>query len=97
MEQTFTQASAWGEDLPKAFSAAMDAYVASGHIVKIQNAITSILFGKQFTVHSEDEGLAGLDGEMVDKIMALIVENRLRMPFTPATCGDILMHGVLGI
>ncbi|KZP03857.1 hypothetical protein FIBSPDRAFT_879071 [Athelia psychrophila] len=37
MEQTFTQASAWGEGFPEAFSAALEFYVASGDILKIHD------------------------------------------------------------
>ncbi|KZP26036.1 hypothetical protein FIBSPDRAFT_887698 [Athelia psychrophila] len=55
MEQTFTQASAWGDGLPKAFSAALDVYVASGHILKIQDAITTILSGKKLSDYLDKE------------------------------------------
>ncbi|KZP06995.1 hypothetical protein FIBSPDRAFT_875966 [Athelia psychrophila] len=71
MEQTFTQASAWGDGLPKALSAALDAYVASGHIRTVQDAITTVLSGKELSWR--------LDEEMVEKITAIIVENRLRL------------------
>ncbi|KZP15283.1 hypothetical protein FIBSPDRAFT_1048219 [Athelia psychrophila] len=80
MEQTFTQASAWGEGLPKAFSAALDVYVASGHILKIHDAITTITLGKQLSVHSTSRygrKLEHLTEEMAAKINTLIVENRL--------------------
>ncbi|KZP26020.1 hypothetical protein FIBSPDRAFT_855315, partial [Athelia psychrophila] len=71
MEQTFTQASAWGNGLPEAFSAALDAYVASGHIRTVQDAITPVLSGKKLSDR--------LDKEMIEKMMAIIVENRLRL------------------
>ncbi|KZP27021.1 hypothetical protein FIBSPDRAFT_328352 [Athelia psychrophila] len=82
MEQTFSQASAWGTGLPKAFSVALDFYVASGNILKIHDAITTITLGKQLFVPPVGQrgGPARrLDEEMVAKINTLIVENRLRI------------------
>ncbi|KZP15286.1 hypothetical protein FIBSPDRAFT_1048222 [Athelia psychrophila] len=91
MEQTFTQASAWGEGLPKAFSAALDVYVASGHILKIHDAITTITLGKQLLAHGTNRvgrKLKHLDEEIAAKINTLIVENRLRTSSIPAICGQ---------
>ncbi|KZP03852.1 hypothetical protein FIBSPDRAFT_968639 [Athelia psychrophila] len=80
MEQTFTQASAWGKGLPKAFSAALDFYVASGHIRKIHDVITTITLGKRLFVHHTDQygrKSKHLNEEMVAKINTLMAENRL--------------------
>ncbi|KZP15287.1 hypothetical protein FIBSPDRAFT_867383 [Athelia psychrophila] len=79
MEQTFTQSSVWGEDLPKAFSAALDVYVASGHIIKIHDAITTILSETQLPLQAVPRTTKLLDKEATEKILVLIVENRLRL------------------
>ncbi|KZP15264.1 hypothetical protein FIBSPDRAFT_1048202 [Athelia psychrophila] len=75
MEQTFTQASVWGEELPKAFSAALDVYVASGYILKIHYAITTITLGKQLPLLRRGR----LEDETAEKLLAPMVENRLRL------------------
>lgn len=86
MEQTFTQAAAWGEGLPKAFSAALDAYVTSGHIIRIHDAITQITVGKQLPLLHRR-----LEEKTAEKFFALVVENRLRTSFISAMFADILI------
>ncbi|KAF7984658.1 hypothetical protein HWV62_12912 [Athelia sp. TMB] len=72
MEQTFSQASAWGRALPPAFEAALDAYVASGHIRVIQDGIARILAERE-------EGQRGRGYGTIRRVAALLKENRLRI------------------
>ena len=66
--------------MPGAFSVALDAYVDSGHILIIQEAITTILSGKELPLGREYRGGVRylLDEEMAAKIATLLKENRLR-------------------
>lgn len=84
MEQTFTEASAWGASLPEAFSVALDAYVSSGHMLKIHDALTTILSGRELKF--SDMRRYTLGNELEKEIMALLVENRLRMRHSHAWC-----------
>ena len=80
MEQTFSQASAFGDAFPRAFSVALDAYVDSGHILTIQEAITKILSGRRLPMgdvnRRGDQRL--LNQETAEKVATLLKENRLR-------------------
>ena len=80
MEQTFFQASACAHALADAFSVALDAYVDSGLILTIQEAITTILSGRALPfgerVNWRRTNL--LDKETAEKIGTLLKENRLR-------------------
>lgn len=91
MEQTFTQASAWGQGLPQAFSVALDVYMASRHISKIQDAIATILSERKFPARRTDwsgQEVGCLDREMAARINTLIVDSRLSMSFVlAAQCG----------
>ncbi|KAF7983447.1 hypothetical protein HWV62_21716 [Athelia sp. TMB] len=72
MEQTFSQASAWGRALSPAFEAALDAYVASGHIRVIEDGIVRILAERE-------EGQRGRGYGTIRRVAALLKENRLRI------------------
>ena len=70
MEQTFSQASAWGRELPRAFEVALEAYLTSGHIRVVQDGIARILDGRE-------EGGRGRGYGTTRRVAALLREHRL--------------------